>query len=761
MLFQPTNITPDVINGIGNGTIDVSEGLTVSWQINGNSPILKYQLFFYQNNAASTSVYTPSAVTLDSPAYGTDENGNQVLFTAETIPSATLTTNGITNGNQYKMMIRQWYGSGADDYLDQRSMSVFNTRENPTLSITLTDANATTVSTALLTRSATITGSYSQAQNDTLSWVNWKIEARYTVGSQYQYVSVLDTGKMYNVSVLSTEYDGFVNHQWYRITLTVCTDYGIVVSESKSFSTSWSESSISGTASACRINSQSTAMKVTWSGYRYIDGNPSGDYNINRGTLELPTGSSVVWNNENGSPLSIAAPWAVRMQTNLKKQSAGIIKVTTTSDYVEIKYDLASRKFQWATSSNNSGESGIFTYDSTVQVIITPTQIRLYGLEWLGGLTPSNSLTPSESLTPRDAQYPYVHTTTIDITYTQGSITGIETSGLQVIDYIQIINNYTQDDLTALSVNDFGYDPDNNMISSTYFLLDFETDTLDAGTMKIAGTSIANWAIYRRKESEPIAIHLTDADVASHYFLDYGCGSGEGMYHYEIYPVGDKKYLTNAITTNSFNPCFENWSVIEATYNKETNQYIVVNEYIFGKNLSSGSISNNNTPTVYKNFTRYPTVLRARPNYQSGTLSSLIGHIGFINYIIQEGDTLSNIASRFHTTEAKIIQDNVEIDSEDDVKVGMVLLILLTEGMTTYFDDKKLRDMIWNLSTTTNTLFLKSRKGDVMEIAPSQDISMSYMDSTRQQAVTVSFPWVQVGDATHKTIIGVANIDES
>ena len=82
MLFQPTNISPDVINGIGNGTIDATEGLTVSWQVNGNSPMYAYQIFIYLNETESTLVFNNGGnyTTLTTPFNGVDYLGNVQRF---------------------------------------------------------------------------------------------------------------------------------------------------------------------------------------------------------------------------------------------------------------------------------------------------------------------------------------------------------------------------------------------------------------------------------------------------------------------------------------------------------------------------------------------------------------------------------------------------------------------------------------------------------------------------------------------------------
>ena len=74
-----------------------------------------------------------------------------------------------------------------------------------------------------------------------------------------------------------------------------------------------------------------------------------------------------------------------------------------------------------------------------------------------------------------------------------------------------------------------------------------------------------------------------------------------------------------------------------------------------------------------------------------------------------------------------------------------------------YSDTIDLRDAIYALSTTTNALFLKNRKGDLLRIRPSGAITMETMDNTRVQAQTVSFPWVEVGDASNVAIYSLGD----
>lgn len=186
---------------------------------------------------------------------------------------------------------------------------------------------------------------------------------------------------------------------------------------------------------------------------------------------------------------------------------------------------------------------------------------------------------------------------------------------------------------------------------------------------------------------------------AGNTIMDYAARSQQGPYTYYLYVLSSEKYINVPSISNQVDPCFWNWSVLSCTENAD-GSFTVQSSYLFGKNLQSGNISNNNQPGIFKNFTPYPTVMIAPQNYRGGTLQSLIG-------VINEGE---------------------------------------------YSDTISVRDAIYALSTTTNVLFLKDRKGDLLRIRPSGEISMETMDNTREQAQTVSFPWVEVGDASDVAI---------
>ena len=216
MLFQPSNIYPSTFSGIGAGTVDVTQGLNVSWQVNGDTPMTAYQIKIYQNDSGSTLMYDSGSVTV-SPAFEPhDKYGNATYFTA-IISAAALSTAGIVNGYQYgyKMLITQWWG--VSDYVEQTSASVFITRSTPTLTID-------TITTPVSSSSLTITASYSQAQGDPISTVEWVFAL---AGSESN--PIRKTGAI-STQVLSFDADGLITGNTYSIMCNVVTSTGMEAS---------------------------------------------------------------------------------------------------------------------------------------------------------------------------------------------------------------------------------------------------------------------------------------------------------------------------------------------------------------------------------------------------------------------------------------------------------------------------------------------------------------------------------------------------
>ena len=214
MLFQPSNISPSTLSGIGAGTVDVTLGVTVSWQVNGDTPMTAYQITIYQNDSASTQKYTTGKITLSQPFQPHDKNGNPQFFSTQ-ISATNLSSAGVVNGyaNGYKLLITQWWS--ANDYVTQTSASVFNTLQNPTL--TIDTISGTSIS-------ETITATYSQAQGDPISTVEWIFAV---AGSESD--PIKQTGTV-TTQILSFDVDGLMDGTMYSIECNVVTASGVYIS---------------------------------------------------------------------------------------------------------------------------------------------------------------------------------------------------------------------------------------------------------------------------------------------------------------------------------------------------------------------------------------------------------------------------------------------------------------------------------------------------------------------------------------------------
>ena len=247
MLNQPSNISPDEING--SGTVDLTQALPVTWQVSGDSAMIAYQITFYMNNASSTQLATTGKVLLNTPFWGVNYKGETQFFTA-TIPATTFSTAGMSNGNDYKMVITQWWS--ANDSVTQATASFFSARSAPSVAI-----NA--IPSPLTLRSYSITGSYSQAQGDPLAYVRWQIAEASKRDQPF-----LDTGKIRGTGQLQVDYDGFFTDTTYSVKLTVETQMGITVSTGwVDFSVSYSVSAPQGQVQACQLQNEA-GVYVHW-----------------------------------------------------------------------------------------------------------------------------------------------------------------------------------------------------------------------------------------------------------------------------------------------------------------------------------------------------------------------------------------------------------------------------------------------------------------------------------------------------------------
>lgn len=262
MLFQPSNITPDEING--TGTVDVTQDIEVSWLVNGNSAMTAYEIAFYQNDPASTAVYTTGKVTLvGSPFWGVNYDGTVIPFS---VTLEDLSSHGLSNGNEYKMLITQWWSN--DDSVTQFTASLILARTTPTLTM---DA----IPEPLEDKSASFTATYSQAQGDAIKWVRWQIA--YADDTENPFV---DTGYIYGTGELQVDYDGFLTDNSYSVNCTIETENGVQVTTGwVDFDVSYQLATTTAGATACQL-ANSSSVWVSWDQIESADG-----YSIMRQTV--------------------------------------------------------------------------------------------------------------------------------------------------------------------------------------------------------------------------------------------------------------------------------------------------------------------------------------------------------------------------------------------------------------------------------------------------------------------------------------------
>ena len=252
MLYQPSNISPDEI--YGTGTVDLASPLTVSWRVSGDSAMTDYKIDFYLNDSASTLKYSTGKVTLGTPFWGVTYTGAVQYFTVS-IPSATLTSAGMQNNREYKMLITQWWS--ANDSVTQFTPSVFITRRVPTVTVATIDSPVTS-------NSYTFTATYSQAQGDAIKWVRWELADRAIVNGEDIFTVFYDSGPIYGTGQLQLDYDGFLSGNRYAVKCSVETENGIGATSGWQYvNVSYTLPSPTGQARACQI-AGSPCTWISW-----------------------------------------------------------------------------------------------------------------------------------------------------------------------------------------------------------------------------------------------------------------------------------------------------------------------------------------------------------------------------------------------------------------------------------------------------------------------------------------------------------------
>ena len=696
-LNQPTNVYPSTLAGTGLGTIDINDGLSVSWNVTGNNLMEGYMINIYPNNSDDGAyIYSTDKVVLSEPFSGVDYKGEQQRFYADTIDAADLISAGMVNGHDsvhdcdnYKFVIYQYTDTDTDTYIKQSSASVFNTRTTPTLVLGA-------IADPLESRGHSFTATYTQAQDDLLNHVRWTL-----FDSNDNVLS--DTGNIYGTSELRFDYDGFFSGQSYRIVCTIETENGIEVTAAQTFDVVYDSQVLDGYISTC-IPKGESCIQIAFPQILYIPGIESAGIMVNDGLCILPTDNAINWNSVNGSPMSLQSPWTLvwcgKIILNSGASTASFLQVGSlvfqlddTTDSLKIYQNgyLAHTLF-----------AGHFEPDAWLTLIITKD--KSYLQVYKGGLLPGELTLPAEDLYPQDFQSKEIYTAVEEIS--MSSIAAVKlmadsNTKYLVCKYVGILKGTMSEDVAYDKIEKEFEEP--SFDSDTQMLARFAGGTW-AGTVE--ANDATGLALYRREESGATIRHLYSCAIGDiSEIRDYGAKS-QTNYEYLCYTIRQDEdidtYSQSAFTSGKVSYKFWDWTLLECE-KIGTRTYSVLNQYRFGLNLSTGALSNNNNPTVSQNFTRYPTRQVSSSNYKTGSLTSYIGRVD--------------------------MQKNV------------------------YRDSIPIAEQLFNLSTNTNPKFLKDRKGNLWKVETQAPISVDIGDNYAEQPYEMTVDWMETGDASDVVII--------
>lgn len=719
MLYQPTNITPSMLGEVGEGIVDITNGLTVSWQVNGNTPMTAFCITIEENNEASTQVATTNIITANCPFVGYRQDGSIVPF-SYTISPQILT--GLTFGNEYKLTIQQFWGVG--EYLTdetqsvtQSSPSVFQVKNNPTLSIT-------NIPETLEKYNNEFIGAYSQEQGVPVAASRWQVCVK---GNEEN--PLKDTGLVYGYSTLRFFYDGFLSGYTYGVRLTVENTDGIIISTDwEYFDVYYRQEQVMNLATATCQKALS-GIEIQFPQIANIEGVPSvdADYTIANHQLAVYDGA-ITWNERNNEPINFNGDWSVFWSGHLQNvfQATTLFNVELTNEYrLESSYSivwLSTYGFTPVLSftlydENNTqvGQSSGFTY---TPILVDDVEVLFSYLYKLDIAISSNGtigvqcyynfdtpvLYPNTNLYPSNTLYPlgnesgeraYYRSTTLfnlNIPYLT-NFCGISVGENTTTNYISVVKQvYTANQIETI-FNEQNPDILSWQNQNVYLLANFQNGLYAGNTEH----EITGYAIYRREIVDGTLTFVANTSLTDTGMVDNAVENGE-LVQYYLFGIGDDVF-TDILVTNTIALSDWAWTILVCNAIGD-DTYSVEAIYTFKDNLSSGTMTNNGNVNILYNFTRYPTLQIAPYNFKSGTLKSLIGAV--------------------HS------------------------------GV--YSDSISLQDSIYALSTTTKQLFLKNRKGELLKVKVGGAITMSTEDNVVSQALTTSIPWIESGSAENSSI---------
>lgn len=327
-------------------------------------------------------------------------------------------------------------------------------------------------------------------------------------------------------------------------------------------------------------------------------------------------------------------------------------------------------------------------------------------------------ITPSSVVVCSYADNTLLATDRVSLNYQQSAISSISICAGDSEAVVYGLAVYKGDGTNILPLyNDFTFEPAWNSSDYSLYMTANFNGNLEGGTGTASGSG---FQIYRQEVGSGILAPIATLNSTETTVKDYGICSRKA-YTYSLYVYDTNgAFMKSVQNETDISMSFKNYSLLVCDYDSERDIYHVRKQYLFALNLSEGSVSNNNSPTLNANFTAYPTRMPSTQNYTSGTLQGLIGAIYTVPALVEQ------IGGFKHTAKPSTLD---------------------------YFDSVDLEKELYDLSTAPYQLFLRDMKGHLRMVATNGPITMTQDLKKRQLSTTISLSWVEIGDASDVTII--------
>lgn len=214
--------------------------------------------------------------------------------------------------------------------------------------------------------------------------------------------------------------------------------------------------------------------------------------------------------------------------------------------------------------------------------------------------------------------------------------------------------------------------------SETNYLSNYE-NKLKGGNIENENIPITHWILKRRVKGDSIYTPIGKFPVGTIRFDDW-TAANDTEYEYSVHALSGTIESSETIRTGKMD--FEGWNLI----NKDEC-------FMFYINTESSEIQTNEDETINENYTKYPTVIKGKMQYESGSL----------------------------TTMPMVYKDSQYESVLEDLN--------------------KIRDFINN----DDIKLLKNPKGDIWWVKTSK-FSHNYRGQFVQNPFVIRFDWIEVGD---------------